>query len=118
MGRLERVNEQLRMEIGNMILREELQDPRVGFVTVMRADVSADLQHAHVYVSCLGAPAEQERTLAALVSAGGFVRKLIGQRIRLRYTPEIVFHLDHSVDAQFRMQDTLDRLPPPQKDTP
>ena len=109
MSRLARVAEQVRAEVSH-IIQEELKDPRVGFVTVMRAEVSADLQHAHVHVSCLGAPEEQERTLAALTSARGFVRKLIGTRIRLRYTPEIVFHLDHSVDAQFKMQETLDRL--------
>ena len=109
MGRLERVNEQMKMEVSR-IIQEELKDPRVGFVTVMRAEVSADLQHARVFVSCLGTPAEQTRTMAALTSARGFVRKLIGERIRMRYTPEIIFHLDQSLDVQFRMQETLDRL--------
>ena len=109
MGRLERVAEQIKIEVSQIIL-EELKDPRLGFVTVMRAEVSADLQHAHVYVSCLGTVAQQELTLAALMSARGFVRKLIGERIRMRYTPEITFHLDQSVDLQFRIQETLDRL--------
>ena len=109
MSRSERVNEQLRIEVSRMLLAE-LKDPRIGFVTVMRAEVSADLQHAHVYVSCLGAPAAQDKTLAALVSARGFVRKLVGARVRMRYTPEINFHLDHSVDDQFRIQAALDRM--------
>ena len=114
MGRLDRVNEQVRMDVSRMML-EELKDPRVGFVTVMRAEVSADLQHAHIYVSCMGTPEEQERTLTALTSASGFVRRLLGERIRLRYTPAVVFHLDHSVDDQFRIQQTLDQL---RKDKP
>ena len=109
MGRLERVNEHMKVEVSR-IIQEELKDPRVGFVTVMRAEVSADLQHAHLYVSCLGTPAEQERTMTALTSGRGFVRRMIGERIRLRYTPEIVFHLDHSLDDQFRIQDTLERI--------
>ena len=109
MGRLERVNEQMKMEVSRM-LQDELKDPRLGFATVMRAEVSADLQHAHIYVSCLGSPTEQERTMDALTSARGFVRKLVGERIRLRYTPEIIFHLDESLDAQFRIQAALDRL--------
>ena len=109
MGRLERVNEQMKIEVSR-IIQEELKDPRVGFVTVMRAEVSADLQHAHLYVSCLGTPAEQERTMTALTSGRGFVRRMIGERIRLRYTPEIVFHLDRSLDDQFRIQDTLERI--------
>ena len=92
------------------IIQEELKDPRMGFVTVTRAEVTADLRYAHVYVSCLGTPLEQERTFTALTSGRGFVRKLIGERIRLRYTPEITFHLDQSLDAQFRIQATLDRL--------
>ena len=112
MGRLERVNEQMKVEISR-ILQEELKDPRLGFTTVMRAEVSADLQHAHIYVSCLGSPTEQERTMAALTSAQGFVRRLIGERIRLRYTPEIAFHLDQSLEAQFRIQAALDRLKQP-----
>ena len=109
MGRLDRIAEQLKVEVSRILL-EEIKDPRLGFITVMRADISADLQHAHVYVSCLGTPAEQERTLAALTSARGFVRKLVGERIRMRYTPEITFHLDQSVDAQFRIQRALDEL--------
>ena len=109
MSRLPRVNEQIKIEV-SQILQEELKDPRLGFLTVMRAEVTPDLQHAHVYVSCLGEPAVQTKTLAALRSAEGFVRRLIGQRLRLRYTPEIMFHLDHSIDDQFRIQQALDLL--------
>jgi len=109
MGRVERVAEQLKVEVSRILL-EELKDPRLGFVTVMHADISADLQHAHVSVSCLGTEEERASTLAALTQARGFIRKLIGQRIRLRYTPELTFHLDRSLDAQFRIQETLNRL--------
>lgn len=109
MGRLARVNEQVRMAVSR-IIQEELKDPRLGFVTVMRAEVSADLQHAHIHVSCMGSPEAQERTLSALASASGFVRKRLGECLRLRYTPAVAFHLDRSVDAQFKLQETLDRL--------
>ena len=114
MGRLDRVTEQLKVEV-SAILREEIKDPRVGFITVMRTSMSADLQHAHIYVSVLGTTAQQERALKALTSASGFVRKLVGDRIRLRYTPELTFHLDRSLDDQFRIQAALDRL---HKETP
>jgi ribosome-binding factor A len=115
MGRIERVAEQIRQEVGH-ILQEELHDPRRGFLTVIHATVSADLQHAHIAVSCLGTPQQRDEALEALTSASGYVRKLLGQRLRLRYTPDVTFHIDTSVDEQFRMQETIDQLqqkPPP-----
>src|SRR4029079_435937 len=92
-----RVGEQMKKELGDIISRK-LKDPRVGFVTVTDVEVSGDLQIAKVYISVLGDQEVREETLKGLTKAKGFIRAEIGQRIRLRKTPEIFFEFDESVD--------------------
>lgn len=75
----------------------KLQDPRVRGVTVTRAEVAADLQHAKVYVSIMGDEREQEACLAGLQSAAGFVQRQLGDRLKMRYTPALTFVLDKGV---------------------
>jgi ribosome-binding factor A len=104
-----RVKRQLVRE-ASIILKEELKDPRIGFVTVTDATISPDLRHAKLFVSILGSSAEQAETLKALSHAAGFVRAEVGKRIRLRYTPEITFVQDTSAqyaDHIFRLIDEL-----------
>jgi len=79
------------------MIREELHDPRIGFVTVTGVDVVEDLSHAKVYISVLGSEEARQESLAALNRAAGFVRTEIGKRIRLRHVPEIVFKYDPSI---------------------
>ncbi len=95
--RSNRIAEQMKKELGDIITRK-LKDPRVGFVTVTDVDVTGDLQQATVYISSLGSDREREDTLKALMKASGFIRNEIGQRIRLRRTPEITFEYDSSVE--------------------
>ncbi|MCP1144089.1 30S ribosome-binding factor RbfA [Lysinibacillus endophyticus] len=95
--RSNRIAEQMKKELGDIITRK-LKDPRVGFVTVTDVDVTGDLQQATVYISSLGSDREREDTLKALMKASGFIRTEIGQRIRLRRTPEITFEYDSSVE--------------------
>ncbi len=95
--RVSRLAENLKAEISQMI-REELKDPRIGFVTVTAVEVAEDLGHAKVFVSVLGDEAQRKKTLDGLNSAVGFVRREIGQRIRLRFVPEIVFKYDPSIE--------------------
>jgi ribosome-binding factor A len=95
--RSNRVAEQMKKELGDIITRK-LKDPRVGFITVTDVAVTGDLQQAVVYISSLGNDREREETLKALTKAAGFIRTEIGQRIRLRRTPEITFEFDSSVE--------------------
>lgn len=91
-----RLAETLKEEISQLI-RVELKDPRIGFVTLTSVDVADDLAHAKVYVSVLGTEDEGKAALEALNRAAGFVRSEIGKRIRLRHVPAIVFKYDPSI---------------------
>jgi len=100
--RPERLAEAIKKEISEL-LREELKDPRIGFVTITAVEVSKDLRYANVFASVFGEPAEQKATIEALQKAQGFIRGELGKRIRLRYTPEITFKLDRSISQGSRL---------------
>lgn len=103
--RANRVGEQMKKELGDIIGRK-IKDPRIGFVTVTDVSVSGDLQIAKVFISVLGDEEQRENTLKGLAKAKGFIRSEIGQRIRLRKTPEILFEFDESITYGNRI-DTL-----------
>jgi ribosome-binding factor A len=94
--RLERVAEVVREAASETILFE-LRDPRVKGVTVTRAEVSGDLQHAKVFVSVMGTPKEQELCMHGLRHAAGFVQSRLAGRLKTRFTPVIQFVLDQGV---------------------
>ncbi|TQS75517.1 30S ribosome-binding factor RbfA [Ornithinibacillus gellani] len=94
--RANRVAEQMKKELGEILTRK-LKDPRVGFVTITDVQVTGDLQQAKVFVSILGDQKEKEETLLGLAKAKGFIRSEIGQRIRLRKTPELTFEFDEAL---------------------
>ena len=109
MGRIERINQAVKEEVSR-IIQMEVKDPRLEFVTITHVEVSRDLQHAKVYFSVLGNSAKIEEAKQGLNSARGFVRKLIGQRIRMRYTPEIAFVFDRSIAYGMRIEETIERM--------
>ena len=94
--RLARVNSVLR-EVASETILFQLSDPRVKNVTVTRAEVSADLQRAKVYVSIMGTESDQNLCLHGLRSAAGYVQSRLGDRMKTRYTPVITFVLDVGV---------------------
>ncbi len=94
--RLARVAEVIREASSETILFE-LRDPRVKGVTVTRAEVSGDLQHAKVYVSVMGTPREQQLCLHGLRHAAGFIQSKLASRLKTRFTPVINFVLDQGV---------------------
>lgn len=104
--RVEKVQELMKQEISQIILRE-LKDPRIGFVTVTQVRMSGDLSHAEVFLSLMGSEEEKAQTLKGLEHSLGFIRSEIGKRIRLRYTPEIVFELDNSLEYGANIQRLL-----------
>lgn len=101
-----RVGEQMKKELGEIIGRK-IKDPRIGFVTVTDVQVTGDLQQATVFISVLGDEEQRENTLKGLAKAKGFIRSEIGQRIRLRKTPEITFEFDESIDYGNRIDSLL-----------
>ncbi|MFJ5713295.1 30S ribosome-binding factor RbfA [Neobacillus sp. NPDC093127] len=107
--RANRVGEQMKKELGDIISRK-IKDPRIGFVTVTDVEVTGDLQQAKVYISVLGDEEQRENTLKGLAKAKGFIRTEIGQRIRLRKTPEIIFEWDESIDYGNRIETLLHQL--------
>jgi ribosome-binding factor A len=103
MGRRpERLAEEMREEIARMIA-SELKDPRLGFVTVTRVELAHDLRYARVHVGVLGTEAEREKSLAALRSAAGFVRRALGRRLRIHHSPEVDFRYDKGLEATDRV---------------
>ena len=104
--RPDRIGDQLRMEISDLLARE-VHDPGIGFVTLTRVEVTPDLQHARVFYSSLGAPTVRRQTERALERATPFLRRRIAHRLRLRRVPEIHFAFDEGVEAQDRVERLL-----------
>ena len=101
----------------SIIVHDELKDSRLGFVTIIRVELTPDLRYARVYFSVLGGEKERKATQEALESAKPFIRCLIGQRIKLRFVPEIAFRLDRSVEYSVRIQEELDKIKEQQKNS-
>lgn len=105
--RIARVNELIRDEVTEMLTRH-LRDPRLtGLVSITAVETSPDLRHAKVYVSVYGDEDQQKAVMAALRSAAGFIRRELGERLRLRYIPEIQFKLDESIARGARILELL-----------
>jgi ribosome-binding factor A len=104
--RRERVAEQMRQELSDVIQRE-IRDPRKGWVTVTRVEMSPDLHYAKVFVSVYGDEEAQQVTMKVLTRAASFIRGVIGRRVRLRQTPELRFFLDDSIKQSQRILDLL-----------
>ena len=102
-----RLGEAIREEVSQMV-SYELKDPRLGLVTVTRVEVSPDLGHARVHVGILGGEAERKKSLEALRSAAGFVRRELAQRLGIRQVPEVDFRFDKGLEATERVARLLD----------
>ena len=99
----------IRDELSQLLARE-VQDPGVGFITLTRVKVSPDLQVARVYYTTLGDEQAQRDTAKALKRATPFLRRQLGQRIRLRRVPEIDFFYDESIAQSDRIEQILQEL--------
>lgn len=106
MDRIDRVNEQLKREIGR-IIQQELGDPRLTFVSVTKVQVSRDLRNAKVFFSVLGDSRTQEAAYQGLRNACGLIRRMVGQSVPMRYTPEIHFAYDKSIEYSAQIEKTL-----------
>ena len=108
--RPDRVADQIRQELSELLARGEVHDPGIGFITFTRVKVSPDLQLARVYYTTLGDEAARRQTARALQRATGFFRRHVGDRLQLRRVPEIEFHFDESVGHQDRVEQILREL--------
>ncbi len=106
-GRMRRVDEAVRAVLSDGITRN-LQDPRVGFVTVTGVKTSSDLRHARVYVSVLGDDAAREASLEGLRSAHGLLQGLLASELNLKHTPTLTFEYDESIDRGMRISQLLE----------
>lgn len=106
--RRDRVSETIKVSISEIL--GSIKDPRLGFVTVTDVELSHDMSHVKVYVSTLGTDEEKNLTMEALQSARGFIRTSLGQKVRLRLTPEVHFEYDESIERGTHILDLLNKM--------
>ena len=107
--RTDRINSEMMREV-ERVIREDVRDPRTDCIfSITHADVTRDLRYAKIYVSVLE---EDKRApmMKALKSAAGFIRHEVGQRIQLRYTPELLFYLDTSIEYGVHIAEVLNEI--------
>jgi ribosome-binding factor A len=104
-----RVNERIRTILSELLLRE-VSDPRLQGITVTEVSLDSELMYATVYVNALGDEEREDEVMSALKKAGGYLRREVGQRIRLRNTPELNFRWDKSLAEAERINQLLDSL--------
>jgi ribosome-binding factor A len=110
--RADQVGEQVREEIMS-IIRRDLKDPRIGFVSITSVRMSPDLRSARVRVSVLGNPEQQRESLTGLVSARGVIRHELGRRLQnLKFSPDIRFELDPSIEYSVHISKLLKEVLP------
>jgi ribosome-binding factor A len=107
--RTDRIDEQLRQEIGD-ILAKEISDPRIGFATITDVETVPDLSHAKVWVSVIGQPAERTATVRALGHALPYIRRQLGTRLHLRRIPELHLELDDTAERGTRVLKLLEDI--------
>jgi ribosome-binding factor A len=107
--RPQRLALQIQQEVSVMISRD-MKDRRVGFVTVTGVQLTPDLGHARIFISMMGSEGEKKESLEALNHATGWVRHELGQRIRMKFIPEIVFQMDTSQEYGEHIDRLIDEI--------
>jgi ribosome-binding factor A len=102
--RAERVADQMKEEIADILMRK-IKDPRIGFVTVTDVEVADDLRNAKIFVSIYGG--DKGKTLQGLESASAFIRLELGRRMRMKFTPELLFRFDNTVEQGAHIMELL-----------
>src|SRR5277367_160173 len=107
--RADRVSEAIKREI-SVMLTQEIKDPGIHFVTVTTVETADDLRHSRIFVSILGDEETRKESMAGLERAKGYIRRELGKRLQLRYTPDIHFNLDKSLDHAMKIKGILNKL--------
>jgi len=105
--RPDRVADQIRQELSGLLVRGEVHDPGIGFITLTRVQVTPDLQQARVFYTAIGDAKARKETARALERATPFFRRHIAGRLRLRRVPELEFRFDESIAHQDRIEQIL-----------
>jgi ribosome-binding factor A len=92
------------------IISNQLKDPRLGFITVTGVELADDLRYAKIFISIYGEPEKQKQSLQGIESAKGYIRRELGHRLRLKFTPEIDFRIDESIAYGDRIDRLLNQL--------
>ena len=108
-NRLNRINEELKKEISNIISFELKNPDATGLISVTKVKITPDLKYAKVYISMLNSKSK-EKTMEALKKSGGYIKSLIAKRVNLRITPELVFEEDDSMEYGMRIDSILKDL--------
>ena len=107
--RSQRIQELLHEEISKLV-QSGLKDPRIGFTTITKVEVSDNLKHAKIFFSVMGAEKEKTDTLDGLINAKGFIRNTLGKNLYLRYLPELDFRRDDNADHVEKISRILNGL--------
>ncbi|CDF26835.1 30S ribosome-binding factor RbfA [Dialister pneumosintes] len=107
--RVRKMQEFIKQEVSSMLLRE-VKDPRLGFVTVTGVHLTGDLREATVYVSLFGSEKEKKESMTALEMATGFIRRELGKRLKIYYTPQISFEQDTSLDYGMHIEGLIKQI--------
>jgi len=107
--RQEKLGELIAAELSEL-LRTRVKDPRIGFASITRVEVSGDFRHAKVHVSVMGTPEEQAESMKGIRNASGFLRHELASRLTLRYMPELAFKLDSSIEEGARILELINRV--------
>lgn len=114
--RVAKIQEQIKEEVSSIILRD-LKDPRIGFITVTKVDVSSDLRNAKIYVSIFGSKEQFKDTWEGLQHCAGYIRRELAGRMTVRYVPEISFSLDTTMQYSAHIQELINEIHHNEKDT-
>ena len=107
--RIAKVDSLLQAEISD-IIRKEIKDPRIGFVSITQVEVSKDLHVAKVFISMYGDEESKKKTLDGLISASGFIHNELRKRLRIKFIPEIAFKVDTSIEYGVYISKVLEEL--------
>ncbi|MFA5038461.1 MAG: 30S ribosome-binding factor RbfA [Candidatus Omnitrophota bacterium] len=109
MNRKDKVAHEIK-KVVSKTLQEDIQDPRLGFTTITRVDMTPDLRFARIFFSVYGDEAQWEETLKGLKHAAGYIRRVLGESLGLRFVPEIDFKPDHSAEYSIMIEQQLEAI--------
>lgn len=108
--RINRINEEMKKALSTLI-KNQIKDPRISeLLSITQVDVTNDLRYAKVFISVYDDKEKQKDTLKGLESAAGLLRREVGKKIRLRYTPELLFEIDHSIEYGMHIESILKNI--------
>ncbi|MCP4649994.1 MAG: 30S ribosome-binding factor RbfA [PVC group bacterium] len=107
--RQERVSQRIKEEVST-IIHDQIKDPRIGFFTITRVKLAPDLRFARIFYSIMGTDEQKKEAQEGLDSALKYIRRLVGERMELRYTPDLCFQLDESGEYSMRINEIFEKL--------